>query len=309
MTTLSKALDVARREGVGAVLQRARGQLTARRLAPLVAEAKAEYQALVDAFQAKAGSLGDKDVGRYYWYHTIDLGDGLVTPGDYDFRKSLAHFQFPADMRGMRVLDVGSATGFFAFEFERRGATVTSVELPSIADWDMPSGETRASVLSSLMGHHRARTLEELQHLHLDGPFELCHRVLHSKVTRCHSTIYSLTLEKLGGEQFDLIFVGDVLMHIFSPLAGLVALAPLCRGVMVVAQHLEPKPADIPVMLYTGGDKAVSDGRTWWMLNRLCLEQMLKRIGFRQVAVVGRHTGIQRRGWWPYDRAVIHATK
>jgi len=36
----------------------------------------------------------------------------------YDFRQSLPCFQFPEDMRGMRVLDVGSATGFFAFEFE-----------------------------------------------------------------------------------------------------------------------------------------------------------------------------------------------
>jgi tRNA (mo5U34)-methyltransferase len=71
------------------------------------------------------------------------LGDGLVTPGDFDYRPSLPLFQFPEDMRGMTVLDVGSATGFFAFEFEKRGASVILVELPSIADWDMPGGEDR----------------------------------------------------------------------------------------------------------------------------------------------------------------------
>jgi hypothetical protein len=83
-------------------------------------------------------------LSKYYWCHTIDLGDGLVTPGDYDYRSSLPLFQFPEDMRGMTVLDVGSATGFFAFEFEKREAVVTSVELPSIADWDMPAGENAA---------------------------------------------------------------------------------------------------------------------------------------------------------------------
>jgi hypothetical protein len=51
-------------------------------------------------------------------------------------------FQFPVDMRGMSVLDVGSATGFFAFEFERRGAEVLSLELPSLEDLDCFPGRT-----------------------------------------------------------------------------------------------------------------------------------------------------------------------
>jgi len=41
-------------------------------------------------------------------------------------------FPFARGMRGMRVLDVGSATGLLAFEFEKRGASVVSVELPSL---------------------------------------------------------------------------------------------------------------------------------------------------------------------------------
>ena len=44
-----------------------------------------------------------------------------VTPGLYDYRATLDNFHFPENMEGMTVLDVGSATGFFAFEFERRG--------------------------------------------------------------------------------------------------------------------------------------------------------------------------------------------
>ena len=39
-------------------------------------------------------------------------------------------------MTGMRVLDVGYGNGFFAFEFEIRGAEVTSVDLPSMAILD-----------------------------------------------------------------------------------------------------------------------------------------------------------------------------
>ena len=85
----------------------------------------------VDAFNRGASKLGVSDIENYYWYHTVELPGGLVTPGLYDYRETLSQFPFPQDMRGMRVLDVGSASGYFAFEFARRGATVVSVDLPS----------------------------------------------------------------------------------------------------------------------------------------------------------------------------------
>jgi hypothetical protein len=36
---------------------------------------------------------------------------------------------------------------------------------------------------------------------------------------------------------------------------------------------------------------------------------MLRRVGFRNVSVVGTYSGIVRRAWVPYTRAVIRATK
>ena len=44
------------------------------------------------AFCERARQLGLPDVSRYYWYHTIDLGDGLVTPGLYDYRETVCGF-------------------------------------------------------------------------------------------------------------------------------------------------------------------------------------------------------------------------
>src|SRR5713226_3425572 len=101
-----------------------------------------EYLSLANEFFAKALSMGYGDLRKYYWYHTVDLRNGLVTPGCYDYRPSLPKFGFPADLSGMSVLDVGSATGYFAFEFERRGADVTSVEIPSLSCFDRFPGET-----------------------------------------------------------------------------------------------------------------------------------------------------------------------
>ena len=44
------------------------------------------------------------------------------------------------------MLDVGSATGFFAFEFERRGAEVVSVELDSLYALDRFPGQPKMDI-------------------------------------------------------------------------------------------------------------------------------------------------------------------
>jgi len=94
----------------------------------------------VENFNQHVLALGLGDVGNYYWHYTVELPHGLVTPGIYDFRATWSCFPFPEDMRGMTVLDIGSATGFFAFEFEKRGAGVISVELPSLYALELFSG-------------------------------------------------------------------------------------------------------------------------------------------------------------------------
>ncbi|MEZ5892044.1 MAG: hypothetical protein R3C58_02690 [Parvularculaceae bacterium] len=57
------------------------------------------------------------------WYHKIDLGDGIVTPG-FNFERlwsSTLKVIDAIDYKGKRVLDLASWDGFWAFEAERRG--------------------------------------------------------------------------------------------------------------------------------------------------------------------------------------------
>jgi tRNA (mo5U34)-methyltransferase len=268
---------------------------------------KALFPGQVSSFHEQVRARGLGDVEHFYWYHAVDLGNGLVTPGDYDFRAELGPYQFPESMRGLRVLDVGSATGFFAFEFERRGAEVVSVDLPSLADWDMVWSD-RQPLLEELMRWQQAANIEELQWKHLEGPFRFCHQLLGSKVSRCLSRIYDLTPEKVGG-MFDLVYVGDVLCHLFSPLAALNALAPLCRGRMIIAANLYAAPGGAPVMVYTGGASASEDSRSWFHPSWECLRRMLCRLGFDDVRVVGHSRVLVRRAWMYADRAIVHAAK
>lgn len=326
MTALQRAARVFADHGFAGLVRRAGRKLVGpRRIAPPapavdpaasaaaalereIAREKAVYERQEAAFRAATRDVGHPGLGDYYWYHTVDLGGGLVTPGDYDFRDQFAAFGFPADMTGLRVLDVGSATGFFAFEFERRGAEVVSVELPSLAAWDMVSAE-RDDLIRQLQAAHHAATPEEAFDRHLDGPFRFCHARLGSRVARCYSSVYDLTLAKLGGAKFDLVYAGDILMHLFSPFRALDVLSGLTRGALVATIEVPyPGPPELPTILFRGLING-EEGRTWWMPSRACVEQMLRRLGFASVAVAGEYAGIARRAWFPYTREVIRADR
>jgi tRNA (mo5U34)-methyltransferase len=269
---------------------------------------------IAERFHARARELGLADADRYYWYHTVDLGDGLITPGLYDYRETLGAFGFPHDMSGMTVLDVGSATGFFAFEFERRGARVVSVELPSLRDLDRFPGQDVESSLRKIeaMGQFARRGYSErdLYWYLLEGPFRFCRERLGSRVERCYSTVYDLTVERTGvREGFDLIFLGDVLIHTLYPLKALAALAPLCRGSLVFAGVLPEGPQEPPAMIYIGGSNAAEDEVAWWHLNLSCLTQLLHKLGFTQVENAGFHRGTLYPSGYAFERVVLRAQK
>src|SRR5882724_3822899 len=274
--TLSQRVGVVlAREGMTGVLRRVGRRLIAdpasrarasdrQAVTSMIAEAKAEYGRLTAVFAERTAGLGDEDLNRYYWYHTVDLGNGIITPGDYDYRASLPSFAFPDDMRGMRVLDVGSATGFFAFEFERRGADVVSVELPSLLDWDMIASE-RDQIVRHLMAYHDASSPEEAYRRHLNGPFEFCHQRRNSSVKRVYSTIYNLRSELFDGQKFDVVFLGDILLHLFAPLMALNVIAPLCKHQLIVTSDVMPG-IEAPLLQFVA---ASQDARSWWSFNRV----------------------------------------
>jgi len=281
-------------------------------------EHAARFLAATSEFNRGVEGLGLGDVSGYYWYHTIDLPHGLATPGLYDIREAVTAFPFPADMSGMHVLDVGSATGFFAFEFEKRGAQVVSVELDSLNSLDRFPGQSIDQILaqiermivgdSMIEGFTRKYSADQLYFYLLEGPFSFCAKLLGSCVRRCYSTICDLTPAKTGRDRFDLVFLGDVLLHTINPLEALSAVAPMGET-LVLTQNIPGSPADQPAMLWVGGDDPARDEVSWWWPNRACFDQLLKKFGFREVVEAGRNRGTMRPTGYEYDRPVLLATR
>ena len=268
-----------------------------------------KYIIKVKEFLITAKKLGHGDLSKYYWYHTVDLGNGLVTPGDYDYRPIIDVYDFPKDMKGMNVLDIGSATGFFTFEFEKRGADVVSLELPSLFDWDMLFEEDKHALAERMSKEIGSRDAETLHFYHLDGPFKFCSKVLGSKASRIYSTIYDLDKSKTGIDTFDLVFLGDVLLHTASPLKALISASNMCRRTLIICDQLYESCDPHPLLYFASGD-ADDNNRTWWHPNMPFIDKTLKKLGFKSVEIIGYNTGI----CWPLGisysrRAVIKAER
>src|SRR5262249_23925457 len=115
------------------------------------------------------------------WYHTIDLGHGVVTKGKVDHRPQLPLYLLPESLEGMRCLDVAPMDGFWAYDMERRGAReVVGIDVARRLDVDLPY-RVRQELI-------RAGNEEPAS-----GGFALAHDVLGSKVKKLSLSVYDLS--------------------------------------------------------------------------------------------------------------------
>ena len=229
-------------------------------------------------------------VERLPWYHTYDLGGGVVTRGMFDHRPVLDRYLIPGDLSGMRCLDVGTMDGFFAFEMERRGADeVVAADLGGPEELDWPP-------------RWRERITPELDATKAQR-FEIVHAVLGSQVKRLERSVYELDPADFG--QFDLVFCGDVLVHLKDPITALQRMLSVCRGSTIVCN---------PVVRFRFGRRRALvefdgiDEFQWWLLSEAALERMLRAVGFERVEVGAAFELPTRAGGeWKGLRAIMRA--
>lgn len=201
------------------------------------------------------------------WYHVIDFGDGLVTPGAFDMRKYLGHYPLPESMDGMRVLDVGASNGYFATEFARRGAVeVVALDLPGWEHHDWSPRQQRAL---------QARSAEERSHVDeviFSRALSLVARELgHGRVKLENRAIYRINPDDLG--TFDLVFCGSMLMHVRDPLLGLHAIRSVLKdsGELVISVSTIAEDDPLPMAAFVGE----WNQSNFWQVNPACLRRML----------------------------------
>ncbi len=200
------------------------------------------------------------------WYHTLDLGPGLLTPGWFDTRPLLERIPFPADLSGARCLDVATFDGFWAFTMEQRGAAeVVAIDLLDERTWDWPV-RARPEAHETI-GKRKGRG---------EG-FAMAREALGSSVERHDRSVYDLDPEVDG--VFDFVYVGSLLLHLKDPVRALEAVRSVTRGRMLLVDAI-----DLPLsLLRPNSPMAGLDGvgrPWWWKPNRAGLVRMVEAAGF-----------------------------
>ena len=223
-----------------------------------------------DVLKAKVDSLR--------WFHSIDLGNGIITPGEKGGAQSperglawmkgeLETLRLPA-LKDKTVLDIGCRDGYYAFEAERQGASVVAIDTWDHPDWDN------------------------------DETFNLAYDALHSRLVYEKYDVYDI--DEKWWPEYDVVLLLGVLYHLKHPLLALEKIAAVTGDLLVVESNFNPKEyGDMSIMRFLPGDELNIDSTCWWQFTKQVLVDMLLIVGFAKVEEVSRRD----------DRIVIHAHK
>lgn len=227
-------------------------------------------------------------IKKNYWFHTIDLGNDLVTNGNPP--NELIAKSLP-DVRGKSVLDIGAWDGKYSFEAERAGASRV-VALDHYV-WRLSPPDRQAyydrceaeGVLPDPDLIDRGFLLED----EFPGKtgFDLAHEYLDSKVEAVVDDFMTMDLEKLG--QFDVVFYLGVLYHMVDPLGALKRLRRVTAEVAVVETEGIYVPAyGSSLVGFYAGNELHGDYGNWFAPSEPALRGMCQAAGFRKVEIKAR---------------------
>ncbi|MDY6795168.1 MAG: DUF1698 domain-containing protein [Actinomycetota bacterium] len=200
------------------------------------------------------------------WWHTIDLGNGIVTPGIDNSPSKIKRLGLPTDLSGKTVLDIGAWDGFFSFEAEKRGADrVLAVD--SYA-WN-----------GSTWGTKRG--------------FELARKALGSRVEDMEIEVMDLSPETVG--LFDVVFFLGVLYHMRHPLLALERVSSVTRELLIIETVADLISFRRPAMAIYPDGRLYGDPSNWNGINPPALEAMLREVGFRRLEMVQKPDGPGKR--------------
>jgi SAM-dependent methyltransferase len=231
-----------------------------------------------------------------------------VLPGEVDLRGNESAYLGGVNVRGKRVLEVGTASGHLAFHLERCGAEVVGYDLGPEDRWDLvPYGGAPDTAFTTARDTHLSR---------MEAAWWLSHHAHRSHARRACGRADAIPAT-LG--TFDVVTLGCVLLHLRDPFAALQSAAARCGEMLVVTELVvgrrwqllgrvtSPKIAGRLLALGPPALRFVPDPRrgepreTWWDLSPAAVTRMVRVLGFGRTTLTFHH---QRAG----GRQVLHFT-
>lgn len=224
-----------------------------------------------------------------FWFHSIDLGGGVVTPGRKTADRLEAEWRAldVPDLRGKTVLDVGAWDGWFSFRAEQEGAArVVALDHYAWSVDQVAQQRYRQQCRDAGVSAKAAHEVPELwrpDDLPGKTGFDTAHRALGSRVESVVGDFMTMHLDQLG--RFDVVLLLGVLRHMRHPLLALERLAQVTGEVLII----QTDAVAIPGFEHHGfcefleHDELGNDANIWWVPNRLAVEGLCRAAGFGSV--------------------------
>jgi tRNA (mo5U34)-methyltransferase len=253
-------------------------------------------------------------VSRTGWYHQIDLGNGVLTPGGKSKEIIAREWQLFAlgDLTGKTVLDIGGIDGGFAFLAEQNGASRSAV-------LDHYLWATDAENYSRIYRQHVAAGAvppapHESDAWHPETTptrwrFDTARQALGSKVEAMVLDFSDCDLAAVG--VWDVVLYLGVLYHMPDPVRALSRVAAVTREQAII---------ETEAMLIHGHPEALwrffpqgelnSDRSNWWVPNLNALLGLIGAAGFSNAEILAGEPTDNRAGDGPHHyRAIVRAIK
>jgi len=186
----------------------------------------------------EAREISDKVAAIPFWFHSIDLGMGVVTPGLKSLqqhKQELLSFRFP-DLQDKTVLDIGAWDGFYSFAAERLGATrAVALDHHGWALDREAKNRYKAECKERGVPQQHPKFVSGLWRFdELPGKrgFDLAHVTLGRRVEAVVGDLMQMDLQTLG--QFDVVLYLGVLYHMENPLESLRRVRSLTKNVAII---------------------------------------------------------------------------
>jgi tRNA (mo5U34)-methyltransferase len=214
------------------------------------------------------------EIARLAWFHSIDLGNGIVTAGKKSTTalkcEAAAYFD-TVDLSGVSFLDVGTWDGANAFEARRRGAARIVAQDSFV--WKKRKAKLAFRLARRMLG------MEDIEDLELD--------------------IFDFTPDRPG--KFDVVLFAGVFYHLYDPILGLQIVSKCAKTLLILETILDQMDIDRPAMVFYPGSERAGDKTNWWGPNAQCVVDLLKSNGFAKIK-------FNPHPIW-HDRGIFHARR
>lgn len=207
-----------------------------------------------------------------YFYHTIEYPNGEIQLGSWtinDFSSYIGSFS----VSKKSVLDIGTASGFLAFQAEKAGAIVTATDAKLAKEYKLvPFANTL--YMDDILAWRE--TIESDLFLKMRNSFWYSWRKMSSNVEVAYCSVYDLIEVD---RRFDVVICGAIIEHLSDPVSAIGAFARLANEAVIIAFTPVLDVDDCrmqPLNDWTNSNYAY----VWWQLSRGLYKKIFNNLGF-----------------------------